>query len=124
MKDFNSRSKSEAAYVDSPILSSDLDVFLQELDILFNTEEYEVYGNHELGMSLERFLGKFSINSSQVRTLCVKQIQNNCYMQEYFNWEVKSDFVQGNVRDILMLSIIIKDKFTQSELKKITYIYR
>lgn len=124
MEDFNARDKSEAAYVHEPVITNELQLFLQEIDILFNTEQFEVLGNLDMGMSLEQFLGKYSMSAARIKELSISQIKNNCFMNEFFNWEIDVQFINGSLSDIMMLTIVVKNQENSGVLKTVTFVYR
>ena len=125
MEDFNIRTPDELQYVDSPIITDELDLLLQELDILFNTDENEVLGNSQMGLGLERYLGKYTINNFQLRTLIINKIQENCFMAEKFNVDVEVNFVNGrDASDILFVDVIVSNQRSNNKLKRLTFVYR
>ncbi len=123
-EDFNIRQKNEAQYSDAPVITNELELFLQEIDVLFSTDEFEVLGNEGLGMSLEKFLGKWGLGNNQIKSFVIKKIQENCYMNEVFNWSVDVAFQQGQISDIMLLDVVIKDQSNTKILKKLSFIYR
>ncbi len=124
MDDFNIRYYTEADFVDSPIVNDPLKLFIQELDVLFSTDEYTVLGNEDVGLSLERYLGKFSLSGDTIKALVIKKIKANCYMHEYFTWDVVISFKAALITDIMMVDVFIKNQFGTADLKRLSFIYR
>jgi hypothetical protein len=114
--DFNSRSGDEPHINHEPEIDVSLDLFLQELDILFKTAKGDVFGNRDFGNSTERLLWKTTFNDAYVTVSISEEIKKSCYMNEYYNWTVEVKLLRGSHRDIALIDIVIKDKLDDTLL--------
>lgn len=121
MVDFNIRSEIEKNYINSPDITNELDLFFQEIDLLFNTEKMEVFGNNELGSSIEDLLWKTTFSSEAIKNELNAQIKKYCYMAESFNYNIDVKLVKGNIRDIaeITINVITKD----NESRNVVFLY-
>ena len=69
-------------------LDDAVDLALQELDILFNTEPTEVLGDSNYGVFLEQFLWDLNPRSSELKEYITKKIEENTYYVKQFDYEV------------------------------------
>lgn len=109
MQDFNARASDEILYKDSPDVTSEIDLFLQELDVLFSIEQGTVFGNRKMGLSLEQMLWSTSFNADMISVKIQEDVESACLMNQLFQWEVDVQLLRGVVRDIGVITIIIKN---------------
>ncbi len=109
--DFSTKPQAEEPQVDIS-----LDLFLQELDIVFRTAKGSVFGNRDFGNSTERLLWKTTFNDSYVKVSIAEEIKKSCFMHEYYNWTVDVKLLRGSHRDIALIDIVIQDKLTDDIL--------
>lgn len=121
MVDFNIRSEIEKNYINSPDITNDLDLFFQEIDLLFNTEKMEVFGNNELGSSIETLLWKTTFSSEAIKNELNAQIKKYCYMAESFNYNIDVKLVKGNIRDIAEITINVVTR--DNESRNVVFLY-
>lgn len=69
-------------------LDDAVDLALQELDILFNTEPTEMLGDSNYGVFLEQFLWDLNPRSSELKEYITKKIEENTYYVKQFDYEV------------------------------------
>lgn len=69
-------------------LDDKVDLALQELDILFNTEPTEMLGDTNYGVFLEQFLWDLNPRSSELKEYITKKIEDNTYYVKQFDYEV------------------------------------
>lgn len=124
MIDFNARSTEEASFLNLAEITDKLELFLQEIDILFSTDENEVLGNAEMGLNLEKYLGKFSLNQDQIQSIVAAKIRENCLMCEHFLWNVTVNFTPGAISDIMHVNVQIKDQENSQTLRQLSFVYR
>lgn len=123
MSDFNARSKEENIYVDDPEIRNPLELFLQEVDILFSTEKMSVLGKRDFGLSLEHMLWSTTFNSPYIESVIRQSIEENCYMASEFSWKVTVDLIKGSNRDIGVIDIHIKNA-EDTLLAKTSFVFK
>lgn len=69
-------------------LDDKVDLALQELDILFNTEPTEMLGDPNYGVFFEQFLWDLNPRSSELKEYITKKIEDNTYYVKQFDYEV------------------------------------
>ena len=65
-----------------------VDLALQELDILFNTEPTEMLGDSNYGVFLEQFLWDLNPRSSELKEYITNKIEKYTYYVKQFDYEV------------------------------------
>ena len=123
MSDFNARSSDEQLWLAEPEIISELDLFLQELDILFSFEIGQVMGHRKLGTSLEHMLWSTSFNATYMTAILTDQISDTCFSGINFNWSVEVQILKGVTRDIGVISIHIKNK-ENVQLSEQTFVFK
>lgn len=78
----------DLALTDDMFLDDAVELALQELDILFNTEPTEMLGDTGYGMFLEQFLWDLNPRSSELKQYIIDKIENNTYYVKQFDFEV------------------------------------
>lgn len=69
-------------------LDDAVDLALQELDILFNTEPTEMLGDSNYGVFLEQFLWDLNPRSSELKEYITNKIEKYTYYVKQFDYEV------------------------------------
>lgn len=104
--DFNSFNDN---YIKMPaVLTDELDLFVSELNILFSVERGSILGKRDFGNSIEHLLWETSYNEEFIKGDVQRQIEENCLMHQYFNFEVDFTVARGVSRDIGQLEINIR----------------
>lgn len=107
--DFNARSIDEQLYIDNPVIDTMLELFLQEIDILFSTEKGSIFGNREWGLNIESFLWQTTFDAMYIQNVIKNEINNNCYTATEFQYSVNVELVKGSSKDIGVITIHIKN---------------
>jgi len=110
MSDFNGRMETEKFYVDSVIITDNLDSFLQEIDIIFSTEKGSVVGNRGFGQNLEHLLWTTSFTHDYIEGQLSEDIKKYCNSHKYFIFKIKVSLMKGSSKDIGVIDIHISDK--------------
>lgn len=108
--DFNARSVDENLYTEDPDVISLIQLFLQEIDVLFGTEPGTVYGQRTVGIPFESMLWKTKFRPTYLESIIEQGIKKNCYTNEYFRWDVEVKLTKGSTKDIGLVTIHIKDE--------------
>ena len=88
------------------IINDKLDAALQELDLLFNTENTELIGMTNFGVSLDQFLWTLTPTTESFREYINDKLSTLFYLK-YFNYNIDVQFLEGEFRSIYHLKIII-----------------
>jgi len=109
MQDFNTLNSSETAYNETPVLTNIVDLFFNELEILLTTEQSDVFGQNDFGLDVQRYLWKMHVNEGKLVDVITEAVKKYCFANEYFRWEVRVQFVAGELRDIAVITFDIFD---------------
>jgi hypothetical protein len=96
----------DLAIDDRVIINDKLDAALQELDLLFNTENTELIGMTNFGVSLDQFLWTLTPTTESFREYINDKLSTLFYLK-YFNYNIDVQFLEGEFRSIYHLKIII-----------------
>lgn len=90
--------------LDAVILTHEVDLIIQQIDILMDTTPGEVLGSLNYGANLEEFLYNLNVGSSAVASYITNIIESNV---ELFGWSLEVDvrFLVGEINDIMMIGI-------------------
>lgn len=112
--------------LDLQLFGSDLyitdgfDAAIQELDILFNTEETELIGNYKYGTNFEQFLWTLKPQSNEVRRYVANKIYTQtCFCRNYIT-SIDCEIVEGTLRDIYLIKIELKQSNGDKIMKTYT----
>ena len=119
MKDFNIYSESEDKYTDKTVVENELDLFIQEIDVLFSTSKFDVLGDPCFGTNIEDILWKTNISASKIEQELSDAVRNSCFMNEFFEWKIKVNIIRGQLRDIAVIDV----KITRSDIENQTVQY-
>jgi len=119
MKDFNIYSESEDKYTDKTVVENELDLFIQEIDVLFSTSKFDVLGDPGFGTNIEDILWKTNISASKIEQELSDAVRNSCFMNEFFEWKIKVNIIRGQLRDIAVIDV----KITRSDIENQTVQY-
>lgn len=122
--DFNVRNYLEQVYIDTPEIVDFIDLFVQEIDILFNTDKYEIFGKNDFGIDIEKKLWKTNIRADLLASDIEQAIINHCESQQFFDFTVDVKMIRGISRDIGVVEITIKENQLNPVEVPITFIYR
>jgi hypothetical protein len=98
------------------VLTEDIDIILQQVDILLDTRRGEILGDYEHGTELSKYLFDPNIGPAAIEDELRSYISDNV---EMFGWsfDVKVEFLMGTLNDIILLNIIIyndKESYTKT----------
>lgn len=112
MIDFNI-SDSESTY-----LNKEIDIILQEIDILFDTNPKEVLGFESYGSQYDRYLYNLNISPESIKTKIISDLGT----LNLFGYTPKVDVIltAGTERDIIFIDIVLtKDNENYRKIYKI-----
>lgn len=96
------------------LITKERDLILQQVDILFDTDECEVFGEEHYGCDFRRFLWDLKISNSQISEYTENLIMSNV---DLLGWELDVDttILEGTNNDIILITITISKELTQYE---------
>lgn len=92
------------------IIDDMIDAAIQELDILFGTEETELLGDFTYGVNFEQFLWKLNPSIGEVNSYIKDKILEFTTFCRVLNISVDTAIEMGTIRDIYVVKIEIKDE--------------
>lgn len=124
MLDFNIRAEDEELFVDAYGIDNLLDLFLQEIDLILETQRSSILSKRHFGADVESYLWKTQVNASQIETEIRQQIEQYSDTSKNFDYDISVDIAAGTNRDIGIIDVTIKDKISQLQLAKQQYVLR
>ena len=85
------------------IQNSDIDLILQQIDILFDTNPKEVLGQELYGSQYDKYLYKLKLSNENIK----QKVLSDLYSLELFGFTPSVDviFLEGSERDIALIKI-------------------
>lgn len=96
---------------------SPLDMFVQEVTILFDTIPTEVIFNNGFGSNFWDFLHNLNVSNTQIVQQITYNIATYCYGSTQFKWNIDIEIVKGTVNDIIVVYLNIYDNKTADFIK-------
>ena len=96
---------------DEVILTGDVELVIQQLDLLFDTNTNEVFAE-EYGTWFEEFLYDLNISNSYISEYTKNMIVNNVNLMG-FNVDVNTQLCAGTEHDIILVSIDLKRDYEE-----------
>lgn len=96
----------DLAFDNKIILNNEVDLALQEIDILFNTENTELIGDTSYGVNFEQFLWILTPTTTELEKYIYEKL-HTLYFLNFFKYDVQIDFEPGEIRSIYYVKINI-----------------
>lgn len=107
MIDFNISNKLS----DDIVVSNDLILILQQIDLLFNTEPGDVLGDTIFGTNYDKYLYTLGISNAALESKIMNDLSN---LQLFgFTPSVSVTLVEGTVRDIAFIDITLSGEYEE-----------
>lgn len=91
-------------FIDEPIKAA-----LQEIDMLFNTEQCELLGYTEYGTNWEQFLWQMNPSPQALKSYIEEKIGQETYFPNLFDVTVQVRVLDGEFRNIYQVLIVLRD---------------
>lgn len=106
-------------YEGAPNVNHHIDLLMQQVDMLFSTDVYDVLGDNDYGTNYDRYLYTLSISNAGLE----QKILNDLYKLDLFEFTPTVDvqLVEGTYRDIALIDITFSGDY--EEYKK-TYVIK
>lgn len=98
------------------ILDTDLELFLQEIEISIKMFPGEVWGIYE-SININRYVFNQYITATQIVNEIQTYIGNNCVHANKFSWYVNAEFVSIENKKLLYITVSI-DKSSETDLNE------
>lgn len=93
----------------NPIIYRDVDMVLQQIDILFDTNPGEVLGDRSFGTQYDRYLYNLKVSNESLKSHILSDLNslNLCG----FSPDVEVYYFQGSERDIAIVDIVLSKNY-------------
>jgi phage baseplate assembly protein W len=88
-------------------VNDDMEMLIQQIKMILMTNQGEVLGAPDFGMSLEELLYTMNVNEFSLRSQLQDHLMKFCPLAAKYNVNFQIKFVQGTVRDICLIDIFI-----------------
>lgn len=89
-----------------PIKNSEIDLVLQQIDILFDTNPKEVFGDESFGTVYDRYLYQLKVSNEGLKNEVLSDI--NSLQLFGYTPQVEVYFLEGTEQDIALIDITLK----------------
>lgn len=94
---------------DKPIVNTDEEYVIQQIDLLFNTDKESVLGDISYGTNYDRYLYTVGISNSALESKIMGDLQQ-LDLRSY-EPSVSVQLIEGTVRDIALIDITLKGEY-------------
>lgn len=108
---------------DDLFVTNELDAAVQELDMMFNTENTELIGYTDYGTNWWTYLWELTPLETDLRQYILEKISQMYYVPN-FNPKVEVQFQQGTENSIYYVKITLTDKNTGEDLSIQQYVIK
>lgn len=95
------------------VIEDVVEAAMQELDILFSTEETQLLGTPNYGSNFEQFLWTLEPDKGEVENYIYNKILLYTYYCKELSAKVNCNIVAGTIRDIYQIEITLEDPATK-----------
>lgn len=101
--------------IDSRVfIQTELDAALQELDMIFNTENTELIGYPNYGTNFEYYLWQLSPSPNALKDYITSKINDSSFFLSKMKKDIFVDILSGKYRYIYYVRITLIDQFGNS----------
>ena len=93
----------------NPILGNNLELILQQIDMLFGTDKYDVLGDINYGTNYDKYLYTTGVSNVALENKILYDI--NSLELFGFTPSVKVTLLEGSIRDIALIDITISGEY-------------
>lgn len=97
--------------VNKVILGAPVDLLLQQVDLLFDTDKYAVLGDPEFGSNYDRYLYTLGFSNASLETKILSDLYKLDLMG--FSPSVEVQIIDGTERDIALIDITFTGGYEQ-----------
>lgn len=92
---------------DAPILEHDVDLVLQQIDMLFDTDYHDVLGDDLYGSDYRKFLYNLTISNAAIEDYTLNNINKNVDLMG-FTVSAEVNILLGELNDIILVTIELR----------------
>lgn len=82
--------------------------FVQYIEMILTTDKGEVFGEPDMGASLEAYLWNTNITSATIKSEVLRQIYQYCgESASKIQFDIEVNFIKGEITDSILIDIII-----------------
>jgi hypothetical protein len=86
------------------VLERDVDLFFQELTLLFQFSSIDIYSYGSELPNLKQYIFSKWISNNRIKADIMKSVSENCYHSSFFQWNLEINLLKDNSnKDILHL---------------------
>ena len=120
--DINLAYQNSIGFVATPLIFSNIDKFIQEIDLALSLGKYEIFGRNRLNDStIESIMWGTSVSEQELKNFIENKLRKECYLYNEFNVTIESYFMQGEQRDMCVVDMNIVSKDNQNRRFSILY---
>jgi len=105
--DYNMYAPDEYGYANGIIIKQGYALFIQEIQLLFDTERGEILGN-DFGSEARRLIWRQRATEQQVTALLIAEIKRFCDLSNKYRFKLSVKFMLGDSRDIAVIDIEVE----------------
>lgn len=91
-----------------PMTWDKIDMFIQEVDILFHTDNYTVLCEPDGWPNLKSYIFRTNVSAGALQSKIQELISTQCPTSTDVNWSIDVGFVRGELHDIGIITLTIK----------------
>lgn len=88
--------------------NSDLEIFLQQLDMIMTTQKGSVLGDPEFGLSLDSYLWTLQGGSSTVKQEIQQQITKYTDLEDPIDYDIDVNFIAGEIWETILIDVTVQ----------------
>jgi hypothetical protein len=100
-------------------IDTELDAALQELDLLFNTENTELIGYPSYGTNFEQFLWQMTPSPNELEKYINEKITSNTFFLKRMERRINVEILDGQMRDIYHVTINLYNPSSHTQGQRI-----
>lgn len=105
-----------------PIEFDKYKIFLQEIEVLFNTSRYDVLCSPNQWPNLKDYVFQTGISSITLSAILNDLIIQYCPTSAYCDWYLDIKFMRGELSDIAIIDLTIRTDESDDDIKRQFYI--
>lgn len=86
---------------------SQLEIFIQQIDMILTTEKGSVLGDPDFGVSLDQYLWSYSGGSGSIKQEILQQISQYTYSEVQIDYDINVNFIAGELWDTILIDVVV-----------------
>lgn len=105
-----------------PIEFNKYQLFLQEIELLFNTNRYDVICSPNQWPNLKSYVFQTGVSSITLSSILNDLIVQYCPTSEICDWDLDIKFMRGELSDIAIIDLTIRTDEDEDDIERQFYI--